>query len=529
MRACRVGLLVLLSCVVLPARQAPGSPAPPSGSSTYFDVRTYGAKGDGAVKDTAAVQAAMDAAAKQGGGTVLLPPGKYLCGTIHLRSHVTIYLEAGATLLESADNADFDPYENLDYPLRDDRETTYFHYALLAGENVEHIAIIGQGTIDGNRPVRGGPKPIALKLCRHVAIRGITIRRAPNYCISLLGTDYVDIDGVTMVDDYADGIDPDSCRYVRIANCYFDGWDDAIVAKGSFALGYKRSTENLTVTNCVLTTNSCYLKFGSESGGDFKNVAFTNTACYRRPGADPRNLSAVSLESHDGANIDGVVIANIVAQDVYKPFAITLNTRSHGGFPPLPPGTLRNVSISNFVATGASVAAQITGIPDHPVQGVTLRNVTITVRRPRETESELERFAGNSFRPKPAYGLVAEHVEDLRMANVQMRWQDEDERPAIILDDVRNSALDGFRTDTVAGAGPLLWFKDTVDFLLQGCHPPPNAPLVLRLSGARTAGIRLAGNDFTHPARAVESDPEVSPSAVTEVNDLPRPGSDTAP
>jgi polygalacturonase len=92
MRACRVGLLFLLSCVVLPARQAPGSPAPPSGSSTYFDVRTYGAKGDGAVKDTAAVQAAMDAAAKQGGGTVLLPPGKYLCGTIHLRSNVTVYL-----------------------------------------------------------------------------------------------------------------------------------------------------------------------------------------------------------------------------------------------------------------------------------------------------------------------------------------------------------------------------------------------------------------------------------------------------
>src|SRR5271157_80482 len=143
MRACRVGLAFFLSCIVLQARQAPGSPAAPSGSSTYLDVRSFGAKGDGVAKDTAAVQAAMDAAAKQGGGTVLLPPGKYLCGTIHLRSNVTIHLEAGATLLESADNADFDPYEKLDYPLRDDRETTYFHYALLAGENVEHIALLG--------------------------------------------------------------------------------------------------------------------------------------------------------------------------------------------------------------------------------------------------------------------------------------------------------------------------------------------------------------------------------------------------
>jgi len=232
MRACRVGLVFLLSCVMLQARQAPGSSAAPQGSATSFDVRAYGAKGDGVAKDTAAVQAAMDAAAKQGGGTVLLSPGKYLCGTIHLKSNVTIYLEAGATLLESANNADFDPYEKLDYPLRDDRETTYFHSALLAGENVEHIAIVGQGVIDGNRPKRGGPKPIALKLCRYVAIRGITIRRAPNYCISLLGTDYVDIDGVTMVDDYADGIDPDSCRYVRISNGYGGGRGAAAVVQG---------------------------------------------------------------------------------------------------------------------------------------------------------------------------------------------------------------------------------------------------------------------------------------------------------
>ena len=520
MRACGVALACLLFGVLLPARQGPGAPRASLGSGTYFDVRAYGAKGDGAAKDTAAVQAAMDAAAKQGGGTVLVPAGKYLCGTIHLRSNVTLYLEAGATLLESTDNADFDPYEKLDYPLHEDRETTYFHYALLAGEKVEHIAIVGQGVIDGNRPGRGGPKPIALKLCRFVAIRGITIRQAPNYCISLLGTDYVDIDGVTMVDDYADGIDPDSSRSIRISNCYFDGWDDAIVAKASLALGYKRSTENLTVTNCVLTTNSCYLKFGSESSGDFKNVAFTNTVCYRRPGADPRNLAVVSLESHDGANIDGVVISNIVARDVYKPFAITLNTRSHGGFPPVPPGTIRNVAISNFIATGASVAAQITGIPERLIQGVTLKNVTITVRRPRETESEMERFAGGSYRPKPAYGLVAQHVGDLQMANVQMRWQEEDERPAIILDDVRSSALEGFRTDTVAGAGPLLWFRDTVDFLLQGCHLPPNTPLVLRLSGARTSGIHLAGNDFTHAVRVVESDLDVPAAAIIETGNL---------
>lgn len=512
-------MAIVLWCGVPPGWAAPKLTAPPN-PSPRFDARAYGAKGDGTTKDTAAVQAAMDAAAKRGGGAVVLPPGKYLCGTIHLRSNVTLDLEAGATLLESPDNADFDPYEKLDFPSREDRETQYFHYALLTGENVEHIAIVGQGTIDGNRPKRGGPKPIALKLCRFVTIRGITIRRAPNYCISLLGTDYVNIEGVTMVDEYADGIDPDSCRYVRISNCYFDGWDDAIVAKASFALGYKRSTENLTVTNCVLTTNSCYLKFGSESAGDFKNVAFTNCACYRRPGADRRNLSVVSLESHDGGNIDGVVISNIVAQDVYKPFAITLNTRSHHGFPPLPPGTIRNVTISNFVSTGASVAAQITGIPDHLVEGVTLKNILITVQRPRETQTELRHFAGKSFFPQPAYGLLVRHAENLSMQNVQIRWQERDERPAIILDDVHDSALDGFRTDTVTGAGPILWLQESADFLLRGCHPPANTPLALRLSGAHTEGIRLTGNDFSHVRRVWEADPDVPASAVQETNEF---------
>ncbi len=480
------------------------------------DVRRYGARGDGIAKDTAAVQAALDAAERQGGGTVILPAGNYLCGTLHLRSNVALYLSAGATLLASTDNADFDPYEKLPYPTPDDRETTYFHYALLAGENVEDIAILGQGAIDGNRPRRGGPKPVALKLCRHVTIRGITIRRAPNYCISLLGTDYVDIAGITLLDNYSDGIDPDSCRFVRISNVYFDGWDDAIVAKASHALGYKRSTENLTVTNCVLSTNSCYLKFGSESGGDFRNIAFTNTACYRRPGADPRNLSVVDIESNDGSNVDGVVISNIVAQDVYKPFAIRLSNRGPGGGASPQPGSVRNIAIRNFISTGASVAAGIAGLPDHPVQDLTLDNVMITVRRPKETPTEMDRFPGTSFRPQAAYGLVARHADGLRLANVQMRWQDEDARPAIVFDDVKNLVLDGFHADTVAGRGPVVVLQDVAQAFIQGCRAAQGTGVFLRLTGPRSAGVRFAGNDFSRAATAVEEDgrgagPRVAP------------------
>jgi polygalacturonase len=216
-----------------------------------FDIRAYGAKGDGATKDTAAIQQAIDAAEAQGGGIVMAPAGRYLSGTIHLKSNITFYLAPGAVILASPDNGDFDPYETLPFQSVSDKETTYFHYALIAAEGVHDIAIEGKGVIDGNRTRRGGPKTVAIKLCRRVTLRDITVRNSPNYSISFWGTDYIDIEGVSVLNGYADGIDPDSCRFVRIVNCYIDSWDDAICPKASPSMGMdqRRAVENLTVTN----------------------------------------------------------------------------------------------------------------------------------------------------------------------------------------------------------------------------------------------------------------------------------------
>lgn len=154
-----------------------------------YSVADFGAKGDEKAKDTSAIQKAIESCSENGGGTVYFPPGTYLTGSLHLKSRVALYLDHGAVIKASINQDDFDPYEELGFKNNADHETSFFHYSLIWGENVEHVAILGTGTIDGNRTKRGGPKPIALKRCKHITIKDVTIRNAPNYAISMLGTD----------------------------------------------------------------------------------------------------------------------------------------------------------------------------------------------------------------------------------------------------------------------------------------------------------------------------------------------------
>ena len=403
--------------------------AAPCGAPVFYDVKDYGK-----------VQSAVDAAAQAGGGVVFLPAGKHVSGTIHLRSNISILLAPGAVLVASANEADFDQYEKLDYDSHADRETTFMHYALLAGDGIENVAIVGQGTIDGNRPKRGGPKPIALKHCRRVSIRGVRVVNSPNYAISLLGSDYVDISAVTIENSYADGIDPDSSRFVRISDSYVDSHDDAICLKASLALGAPRSTENVTVTNCTLRTDSNNLKLGTESSGDFKNIAFSNCTMSAREGAR-RAISGLSVESVDGSHIDGIVASNLTMRDVDAPIFIRLGNRGRGLNPKIP-GTLENVSVANVVATGARIACSITGLEGQRVKRISLADIRIAFEggERREISAEVPEFPekypeAKMFGPLPAYGLYARHVEELTLRDVRLRHEQPDVRPSILAGD----------------------------------------------------------------------------------------------
>jgi polygalacturonase len=417
-------------------------PAPPGVSLDA--VRAHGAVGDGVTPDTAAVQHALDAAEGSGGGTVLLPAGTYRCGTVHLRNHVTLRLEAGATLLASGDDRDFDPFERLPYAPWADQETHSFTFALLAGLDLEGVAVVGEGAIVDGRARRIGPKPIALKRCRDVAVRGVTISGAPNYAVSLLGCENVVLDGITIRNGYADGIDPDCCRFVRIANCDIDSWDDAICLKTSLSLGEPMPTEHVTVTNCTLRSSCCNFKIGTETSGAVRNVAVANCTMLGRPG-DPASdeNSGIAIESVDGSTIEGVVVSNVVMRGVATPIFVRLGNRGRGLDLPVP-GSIDMVRIANVVATRATFTSSVTGIPGHPVGRVSINGFVVETEGEHPTVAvdvpeQVDQYPqAGMFGPLPARALYARHVQQLTLRDFEVSGGEGDARPALVCEDVHD-------------------------------------------------------------------------------------------
>ncbi len=407
-----------------------------------INVRDHGAAGDGSRLDSTAIQHAIDAAARQEGGTVYVPAGRYRCGTLRLASHVTLWIEAGAVLRMSERDDDFEPPETLPYQPNADRATSRFRHALLYGEGLEHITIRGEGRIDCGPKRSGGPKPISLKRCRDVAILGITSENASSYNISMLGCERVVIDGVTILNGYSDGIDPDCCRSVRIANCFVESVDDAIVLKASPALGEVGHTEHVTVTNCVLRTASIHLKCGTESLGDFRNITFSNCTLIGGMGGRHGN-PGVALYSVDGGTLRGVAVSNITMENVGVPLALRLGARGRGQPAPIP-GRLEDVAFSNIVAIGAKRPSPFCGIPGAVIRNVTVSNVRIRVSRAAQGPAALEDVPEKAaeypdptmFGELPAFGMYLRHAAGVTLRDIHLEGAEGDARPALVADDV---------------------------------------------------------------------------------------------
>lgn len=511
-------------------------------AALVYSVRAYGARGDGKTVDTPSVNRAIEAAAAAGGGTVHFPAGTYLCFSIRLKSNVGLYLDAGAVIL-AADPAEgkgaYDSPEPNEWDMYQDFGHSHWQNSLIWGIGVENVSITGPGKIDGRGLTKRSPGPrrprvagdtpvsmggagttgrvlaplgedadvktmeglgnkaISLKLSRNILLRDLTIHRGGHFAVIATGVDNLTIDNLK-VDTNRDGFDIDACRNVRISNCTVNTPnDDAIVLKSSYALGFARATENVTITNCQVSGYdegtlldgtfkktqefapdrdrvTGRIKFGTESNGGFKNITISNVVF--------DHCRGLALETVDGGHIEDIVVNNVTMRDVTTaPIFLRLGRRMRG-----PEGTpvarFRRIQISNVVVSDADprFASIIAGLPGHPIEDVRLSNIRILYKgggtraqaalEPPERETNYPE--PSMFGEIPAYGFFIRHARNVELSNVEVGFMTEDLRPAFHLEDVRTATFLGVIAQKVADV-PTFVLKNVEDFNVRNSRPIP--------------------------------------------------------
>ncbi|MCC7499018.1 MAG: glycoside hydrolase family 28 protein [Bryobacterales bacterium] len=482
-------------------------------SPVEYNVASFGALGDGHTINTVAIQKAIEAASAAGGGVVLVPAGTFVSGTIQLRSNVTLRILPGGMLKGSGSISD--------YP----------QLHLILANGVRNAAIDGGGVIDGNgeafwdmtpaeryyRPHGKRPSPlIEFADCRDVRIENVIVQNAPGWTIHPLRCDGVRIRGVAIYNHQrganTDGIDPDSSSNVTIADCYIEGGDDAIVIKSPLRPGAApQPAQNITVTNCTISSTSNCIKLGTESRGGFRNIAITNCIMYRPASYFRAPISGIAIEMVDGGVLDGVVVSNLTMRDVGTPIFIRLGNRGRGMEVPAT-GILRNVSISNVVATGGLITNSITGLPGHPVRGVSLSDINITMSGGQKEPVGLDVDEKADSYPEawmfgvlPAYGFYARHVDGLSMRNVRLKWEREDVRPAVVFDDVHNTQLDSLQAESVPSMAPVIRLHQSDSILIRAAQTAPGSPVFLKATGDKTGRIFLRDCDLVNARKLAET------------------------
>jgi len=473
-----------------------------------FDVRQYGAAGDGTTMDTAAIQKAVDAASAEGGGTVVLARGTFLSGSIDLKSRVTLRVDQDAMLLGSPSRSD---YRKLNF------------YGLILANEQEDVGICGKGVIDGqgkrlvadtmrllaegkvrdtepnNRPYASvGERPVLINFrkCRNVTVRDITLRESSCWVQEYRECNGVLIENVTVRTMAAitnDGLDIDSCSNVVVRGCNIDSEDDGICLKSG-----PLPCENVLVENCRVRSTCNALKFGTASDKGFRNITCRNLVIY------DTYLSGIALEIVDGGSMENVNISNVRMTTTNNPLFIRLGHRNVK----VPPGTIKGVTISDVTAEIPNrprsemnkfpefwrhmcttlITGSITGLPGHPVRDVTLKNISFTYGgigdAPKPNHHRFDRLdkvpecaqnypESKMFGILPAWGLFIRHAEGITLENVTLRVTGKDYRPAITCDDVRSLTLDRVSILS-AGTDPLIVLKDVQGASVINCPPPPN-------------------------------------------------------
>ncbi len=500
---------------VLPFVPQPQAKAKPPVYGSVINVREHGAAGNGRNFDTRPIQAAIEQCAQNGGGTLYFPAGEYLCGTLRLRSRICLYLDAGAKLMGSSSLQD---YPEIVPGIRSYTDN-YTDKSLIYGERLEDISIQGSGTIDGQGASFKGPyklRPYMIRFIesRNIRVEGVTLQNSPMWVQHYLACEDVLISGIRVrsrVNENNDGIDIDCCDRVRIADCDISTGDDGIALKSSSPL----VTRNVVISNCIVSSECNAIKLGTESNGGFRNVLISNCSIYNT------RLAGLALEIVDGGILDSVAVSGIVMDQVGAPVFMRLGDRGRaheatGRRPGI--GRMRNVSISHLIVNGASdIGCAIAGLPDHPIENVSLENARMYFKggglkedahRPiPELPGEYPEF--DMFDRLPAYALFGRHIQNLRLSNIATAFDQSESRPALSFEDIEGLDLDGFRVAAPHSDETALKFHQVRDCLIRGGRLIGRAPAFLQLSGERSADVTLIGNDFSKTMKPVEVAPNV--------------------
>lgn len=530
------------------------------GNARIFDVKLYGASGNGISLDTTPINRAITDCNSNGGGIVFFPPGTYLSGTVVLKSNVTLYLDAGATLLGSKMLIDYTP-QSLDSSLsetkafaRDLTDTGSRH--LIFAYKAENIGLTGPGKIDGQGPafwVASGRKPpfpgdvwkdvaandwktlprpspmLEFYKCKNIRIEEVRIENAPGWTVRPILCDEVFIRGISVKNPVygpnTDGIDLVCCRNVFISDCLIDTGDDAICLKSENPYGGEiLPSQNITVTNCVLSGCCNGFKFGTASYGVFENIVFSNSVIFNdNVPLNSRIISGIALEMVDGGSIEGVQISNIRMQRVRTPIFIRLGNR-HPGTSGCP-GKLRGITIENIQATGSILTSSITGLPDFEVEDIRLSGVFIEsgeggkadwVERPIPDEATAYPEA-RMFGRLPSYGLFCRHVNGLRLQNVEFKTAIPEGRPAIFCDHTIDLEISGLRSAPIVGSQPVIKLRQTQQAFIRGCVAPAETKHYLEVNGDQTRHVVLMDNNLITAEKMMQAGQDVPERTVIVV------------
>ncbi|WP_276166158.1 glycoside hydrolase family 28 protein [Zobellia alginiliquefaciens] len=434
-------------------------------TATDFNVVNYGAKADGITVDTQAVQKAIDACTKNGGGRVLIPAGKtVVTGTIYLKDFVTLHVENGAVLLGSPNYRDYttNTHKNM-Y-----KNEPHMDRCLIFAKDARSIAIEGYGTIDGNghkenftKKKGGRPMMIRFVNVKDIHLNDITLINPAAWTSAWLYCDNISVSGINIisrVNNNGDGLDFDGCTNVRVTNSNFDNSDDSICLQASRP---DKPCRNISVSNCHFSTKWGGMRIGLLSRGNIESVTVTN--CTFKNIQD----SGLKIQQNEGGEMKNMVFSNLVMENVPRPVFMTFTQQRasvdtpEGELEPLK--RMHNFSFSNIVVDNSksdkNSAFFLTGFPGHNIEDITIKDVQFTVSGGGTLEDakklEIKEYTQevlNGWWPEfslvgslPASGIYARHIDGLVVDNFILNTVNTDSRKPIVLQNVKNEMITGVR------------------------------------------------------------------------------------